>query len=137
MKIMDLANIIGKRVTSAEVAEFETLVGEVAKRDPRPAGDDRAYWTYANRKLEVMIDTKSDRVTTVFIAPSSASQIDGLRYPLSFNMSHDTVRSVIGRAPDDSKESPRYDLWEEKDYKLRVEYIPEFRAIKLIVLLAA
>jgi hypothetical protein len=135
--MIDLAKIVGKAVTSNEFLEFESLIGEAPRKDP-PLRDDRVHWTYAQRKLEILIDSKSNRVGTVFIAPSGVSSaVDGLRYPLSFGMSRDAVRKAIGRAPDAYKDDLTYDVWEEGEHKLRVEYVADFSAITLIVLMAA
>ena len=135
---MDLAKIVGKSVASAEVAEFESLMGEAPKKDPKPLRADRIHWSYVRKNIEVLIDLKSNRISTVFVAPSAeGSAVEGLRYPLSFSMSRDAVRRAIGRAPDASKDDPRYDVWEEGDHKLRVEYVLDFSAIKLVVLMAA
>jgi len=133
---MDVELVVGSGAESAQTVGLTSTITEA----PSVTTDTDTlteYRVYPKSGLELIIDSASSRVTSVFLKDDKDGTYQGdLPNELSFAMNRAEVRRLIGRPPDESKDKYRYDTWEQFSYKLRVEYQPDFNRIAMIVLMA-
>jgi hypothetical protein len=134
---MNISDIIGLRLDSPNMNALTSSVGET------PAFEDdvelsRTYAIYKKAGISINADLASNRVTTIFLKSAFEAVLPGvLPYGLRFSSSREDVRRAVGRAPDASNDSLRFDTWEELTHKLRVEYTENFATIKMVVFMAS